>query len=158
MFCMSKIRRDILEDAIHNAFIKAFINIEKFDESKSSIRTWLCNIAKNVCIDEKRRKINKCEVLSGGFSDDYISAIRLEQINKELDEKEQNEFDERFKLVNSVLPNLNDRDNNIIKLKYFNGCRYKEIGIRLNKKESNVRKRGGRAIDKLRRMVLSTNG
>lgn len=47
----------------NEVFYKIWENIEKFDETKSSFKTWVCTIAKRKAIDKKRQLIRQGIIL-----------------------------------------------------------------------------------------------
>src|SRR5690606_6842283 len=55
--------REDAEDIVQEAFVKAFLSIQKF-EGKSAFYTWLYRIVYNMCIDFKRKVKRRGEVAS----------------------------------------------------------------------------------------------
>src|ERR671929_384113 len=46
--------RDAMDDALQEAYVKAFRSLPRFD-GRSSVRTWLYRVVYNACVDELRR-------------------------------------------------------------------------------------------------------
>lgn len=80
-FCLRVLRNyDDAEDAAQETFVKAFLNLEKFDEKKSSFRTWIFRIAYNTCIDESRRRRPKpLEEIVAAATDNDVPPIQGEK-------------------------------------------------------------------------------
>ena len=47
----------IAEDVLQESFVKIWKNIDKYDEDKSTIFTWMLNISRNTAIDATRKKV-----------------------------------------------------------------------------------------------------
>ena len=96
--CMSMTRdRDLAKDLVHDIFLKAFVNLGKFDH-RSKFGTWLYSITYNYCLDHLR-KAQRCRADDiddrtgdGGLLDDMheaallgLRAERLEHVLREID-------------------------------------------------------------------------
>ena len=60
---------DIAEELTEETFYKAVINISKF-KNNSKLSTWLCKIARNLWIDEIKRKPNMVIINKSGVADE----------------------------------------------------------------------------------------
>jgi RNA polymerase sigma factor (sigma-70 family) len=123
---------DTVEQICNDAFINVRDNLHKFNCTKSQIKTWIINIAKNLVTDyyraNKRRKEN-----TSGID---ITKINKAQYNK-LSYIEDNVQKEEIKsTVNNALDQLNDNQRKICELVFQKGMKYKEaaemLGISLN--------------------------
>lgn len=54
--------RDDAEDIAQDSFIKAYRNIQKYDNTKAKFSTWLYRIAANGAVDMLRRRKQECHV------------------------------------------------------------------------------------------------
>lgn len=45
----------IKEEVVQDSFVKIFLNISKFDSSKSSLKTWMTSITVNTCLNALRK-------------------------------------------------------------------------------------------------------
>jgi RNA polymerase sigma-70 factor (ECF subfamily) len=54
--------RDEAEDMAQEAFVKAYLGLEKYDAAKARFSTWLYKIATNLCLDHLRRQYRKLVV------------------------------------------------------------------------------------------------
>jgi len=123
-------KQDIAEDVLQETFIKVFKYIDKFDESRGTLFTWMLNICRNGAIDKIRygkesRKIQFDSLLVDIATDENPEVKRA---NAELWE---------------VLDKLNDEHSEILKLSYYYGYTHGEIseklGIPLGTVKSKIR-------------------
>lgn len=67
-----------IEEAVQQAFTKAYFSLDKFRGGESPLKSWLARIAVNVCYDEFRRRQRKNESLFAEMSDEeteYVETI-----------------------------------------------------------------------------------
>jgi len=73
------------EDAIQRAFLKIWNNIDQYDESKSTLFTWMAQITRNTAIDIKRLKSfeneNKSESLDPSVHKGETSQIDTDKMD-----------------------------------------------------------------------------
>jgi RNA polymerase sigma-70 factor (ECF subfamily) len=67
-------RADI-EEAVQQAFTKAYFSLDKFRGGESPLKSWLARIAVNVCYDEFRRRQRKNESLFAEMSDEEVEYV-----------------------------------------------------------------------------------
>lgn len=100
---------ELTKDLTQLTFMKALEKLDKYDEQKSSMITWLCKIAHNVVIDHKRLK----RTVSLNFNnDESCNSYSDYQSNKSNNPEEiTSEKETIFKIVNYLrsLPILNRR-------------------------------------------------
>lgn len=113
---------DISEELTEETFYKATINISKF-KNNSTLSTWLCKIAKNLWIDEIKRRNKLAEI-------DYKDVIITEDVFLEKEE--------RMQLFKSI-QKLDVLTRDVIYLKIKGDLNYKEIAEIMNTTETWVR-------------------
>lgn len=113
---------DISEDLTEETFYKATINISKF-KNNSKLSTWLCKIARNLWIDEIKRKNKLAEI-------DDKDVIVTEDVFLEKEE--------RMQLFKSI-QRLDVLTRDVIYLKIKGDLSYKEIAEIMNTTETWVR-------------------
>ena len=132
-----------IEDCAADVFIKFYNELSDYDPSISSIKTYLCVIARNHAIN-----IAKKRSLEGGISlDDTDSFHELADdlmIDSSLAEDEL-----RRELIRAV-EELGTPDSSIIFRKFYYGQSSKEIADAVGLSVSNVDTRTHRALNKLR--------
>ncbi|OGN04530.1 MAG: hypothetical protein A2831_00720 [Candidatus Yanofskybacteria bacterium RIFCSPHIGHO2_01_FULL_44_17] len=132
------------EDLAQDTFIKAY---NKFDTLKEpgKLKSWLFQIARNTVIDSFRRNKNKPFAMDSVILEnipeitavDYQDKVARMEVSKELE---------------SCIDLLVKEDRAIIKLLYYEGFSYKEIGELLHMNENTLKSRLHRA----RKILLET--
>lgn len=102
--------RDSAEDIVQMAFLKAYLNIEKFDETKN-FKTWLFKIAINLSKTFVAKPVS--ESIEEGL---LVADISTSSLNPRLEK---------------ALKEIGLANREILVMHYFNDYSYKEIGLRL---------------------------
>lgn len=113
---------DISEELTEETFYKAIINISKF-KNNSKLSTWLCKIARNLWIDEIKKRNKFAEI-------DDKDVIVTEDVFLEKEE--------RMQLFKSI-QKLDSLTRDVIYLKIKGDLSYKEIAEIMNTTETWVR-------------------
>lgn len=124
---------DISEELTQETFYKATININKF-KKESKLSTWLCKIARNLWIDELKRK-NRIR--------------KLEENDIIVTEKVFLEKAERMELYKSI-QKLDSLTKDVIYLRIRGDLSFKEIAEIMNTTENWVRVTFYRGKEKLK--------
>ncbi|MBQ1566886.1 MAG: sigma-70 family RNA polymerase sigma factor [Erysipelotrichaceae bacterium] len=122
------------EDLCEDVFTKVFKNLEKFDESKSALSTWIFNITKNTLIDFYRTRHDSYELLD----------------NYEYEEEKNAVSETELADLANALNKLNDEERDIIVLKYYEGYSLKEIGEKMSLTYGVVKLRHNSALEKMK--------
>lgn len=125
------------EDLCEDVFTKVISKIDSFDESKSSLSTWIYNIAKNTLIDYYRTKHDQYELIDNYeyIEDDKpVSSTELVDLTNALDKLSQEEKD-------------------IIVLRYYEGYSLKEIAQKMSLSYGVVKLRHNDALNKMKEML-----
>ena len=140
-----------LEDCVADVFSKFYTELADYDPAKSSIKSYLCVIARNHAINVAKKRS-----LEGGISlDDEQSLLQVADdvmIDSELADEEL-----RREVIRAV-EDLGEPDSNIIFRKYYYGESSKEIAVALKLTVSNVDTRTHRALNKLRNLFGGHEG
>lgn len=120
------------EDTVQTVFLKAYLNISKFEE-KSSISTWLYRIGVNVCTDViRKRKKEQITSLYATNSEEEEFSLEIpdekENVEKTVLEHERKEA--LYRAIQTLKPN----QKRFIILRDIEGLSYDEIAeiLRLN--------------------------
>ena len=134
-----------LEDCVADVFSKFYTELADYDPAMSSIKSYLCVIARNYAINVAKKRS-----LEGGISlDDGQSLLQVADdvaIDSELADEEL-----RREVIKAV-EDLGEPDSSIIFRKYYYGESSKEIAKATGLSVSNVDTRTHRALNKLREM------
>ncbi len=134
--------KDCCEDLIHDTFVRAFQAYDRF-EQRASVKTWLFSIARNLVIDEIRRRKRRRLFMRVVEEHERPSTINIEQ-----------QVENRETIVELIkqIGNLKPDYRTVIILKKIDECSTREIAEILDCSESKVRKMLSRALQELRRM------
>ena len=134
-----------IEDCVADVFSKFYIQLFKYDPEISSIKSYLCVIARNHAINiaKKRNYIKSISI------EDGESPLRITEdliIDSDLAE------DELRRDVIKAIEYLGDPDTSIIFRKFYYGESSKDIAKAIGMTVANVDIRTHRALNKLRKM------
>lgn len=126
------------EDAAQEAFLRAYMNLSRYDSARS-FKTWVLSIASNHCIDRLRRR--------------RLSFLSLEEphpltLSLSSDEPEPEAatlIDERSQAVQALINDLSAEYRAAVVLRYWYDYSYIEIADILDTTESAVKSRLFRA-------------
>lgn len=135
-FLSTRTSREVAEELSNDVFMKVYKNLDKYDESKSKVSTWVMNIAKNTLIDHYRKvKLNSVAMTDLAdadgkeFFEPSIGGTPLTDMMK-------NEYYIALKDVILELPKTYRRMANL----YFNcNMSYVEIANRMKVPEGTVK-------------------
>jgi len=132
---------DLAKDGLQEVTIKLWNQLDYFSKVENK-EAYCMRIIKNWCFDELKRKANNHLRL---VHNDYN-----QELNQALDE---NTFvTERFKVVQSLLEKLPDKQRIIIELKDFKGFDFEEIAELLEMEQGSVRVNLSRARKRLKQL------
>ncbi|MBI2338449.1 RNA polymerase sigma factor [Candidatus Daviesbacteria bacterium] len=136
--------RELAEDLTQMVFIKTWVSLHSYDETKGTLQSYLFAIARNLAIDYKRRK----------------REISLENIaepasNHEADEEILRE--EQRDLVAELFKYLDYEEKQLIIFRYFEELKFIEIADILKQKEGAIRVKLHRILKKLREKIKGGN-
>ena len=136
-FCVSS---DI-EDCVADVFSDFYSSLERYDPKKSSIKSYLCVLARHRAIDVFRRREKQRGDI---WADDDACLIQL--ADESIDEAGL-----RREVLDAV-KSLGEPDTSIIVKKYYLGESSKQIATALKLTVTTVDTRAHRALSKLRKM------
>jgi len=108
--------KDIAEDIVQRALLKAVLNKDKYEE-QGSLVFWLFRIAKNLLMDQRRIE-NRVKIVS---IDKYPNYDIKEHVEEDVI------VDSNLYILKKLITKLTDDQKEIIKLYYFDNLSFKEI-------------------------------
>lgn len=151
-FVAHLVGKENASDILQEVFIKVWKNIRKFDEKKSSFKTWIFMIAKNTSFDFLRKK----KIIS--FSDletkegfgDFSETVKDENLlpNELLEKIQDAEY------LNELLEKLPAHYKAVLIFHYQEEMTFDEISKILDKPLNTVKSYHRRAILELRKMIV----
>lgn len=138
------------DDAAQEAFIKALSNLNKF-RGDSSLKTWLYQITKNICLNMKRKK-KWLTFFTKDEEEDYKNMPAL-TANPE-QQFENKEFEKNFMKILSKLP---EKQRETFALRYFDELPYEEISKILGTSIGGLKANYYQAVKKLAQYIENPN-
>lgn len=136
--CMGMTRnKDISQDLVHDIFLKAFVNLPKFDH-RSKFGTWLYSITYNYCLDHLRKNQRQ---RTSDLEDDLLEDGADERYEAEL-------LSLRSDRLAPVLEALEPGDRAILLMKYQDELSVRDMMDVLGLTESAVKMRSMRARER----------
>lgn len=137
-FFSFKVNPEAAEDLTQQVFIKVLRNIHSFNQ-ESSLFTWIFKIAQNTLKNEYRRISRTLKSTSDltGYESHLISLDFTKHVEIQFD-------------ISSALKKLSALDNQIIMLRFFVDCTFGEISEITGMRESAVKNRLYRSLEKLK--------
>jgi RNA polymerase sigma-70 factor (ECF subfamily) len=134
---------ELTADITSQVFLKALINIKKYEYKGVPFSAWLFRIAFNeVNMYFRKHKADRVVSL------DQNGMIQIAQ------ETELNENAEIIQVMMSALKNLPADDIHLIELRYFEKLSFAEVGIILGITDNNAKVKVYRIIDKLKKIMM----
>lgn len=131
----------ICEDIVSDIFLKVLEHSGEFDPQKADFSTWIHAIARHTVIDYCRR--NKP---SAGDVDDYIDTLNC---SMDFEEAYRVYCEEKNGEIEAFISILNEMEQNVIHMRYFQGYSGKETAQRLGINPSTERTLHERALKKM---------
>ena len=136
-YVLSRVRPpEEAEDVCAAVFEKALRGLDTYDESKSSLSTWLYRIAHNAVVDHLRTRRPAEELDEGLAAAGSIDDALLR--------------DESLTALAAALEQLNDVEHDVLILRYYEGCTLKEVSERMGIPYRTVIRREQEAISRLK--------
>ncbi|MBQ0059539.1 MAG: RNA polymerase sigma factor, partial [Lachnospiraceae bacterium] len=104
----------LAEELASDVFLKVFEKLDKFDDTKASVSTWIFTITRNTLIDYFRTRRVHSEI--------------PEDISTESDIEENYCKNEMLETLADALESLPERERDLIILHYYSGQTLKEVG------------------------------
>lgn len=135
--------RDIVQDSL----IK-YIKFRKAGNEVKNPKSWIMMVIRNGSIDFKRKQQNKNKLAKQSIESDAELAVTAKEV---LPPDKKMERAENIELGAKLLNQLNEKEQNLIKMKVYQGCSYKEIAQAHKMSVSNVGVTIHNAMKKMRR-------
>lgn len=127
------------EDIVSDVFVKVFNGLANYDESKSSLSTWIYTITRNTLADHFRTSKYFCEIPEELCSKDDVEGVLLNE--------------EMLDCLANALLQLEKRERDIIILHYYSGKTLKEIAEMINVSYSYIKLLHANALKVLREIM-----
>ncbi len=136
--------KETAADVLQEVFTTVWQQIDKYDENKGRLFTWLVRLTRNAAINKLRSKVYKSQAKNENL-DNYVTSI--EENNPALDTVN------RIGLRKQV-HQLREDYKNVIELSFYNGFTQEEIAKALNIPIGTVKTRLRNALLELRKQFV----
>lgn len=140
---------DVSRDITSETFLKAYLNLPKFEWKGIPILNWLYRIASNEIKLFFRTKQYQARLVQNIYMDNLVQNQALISMERQKAQEEM-ERHQKFLKVQKVVQQLPEKYQEIISLKYFEQLTIKEIAVILKKKEGTVKSLLSRGLKRLR--------
>jgi len=144
---------DLAEDLVQETFIRVYNNRKSW-QPRSKFTSWLYRIARNLCIDEKRRYWNRKVHFDSQFGNpnnpsSFLDGI--EDVKSNAREQFARKIDEDT--IKAAINQLSEEQRDVIILNKYQGLSYIEIAEILGASPESIKQRAYRAHLKLRQIL-----
>ena len=138
------------EDLAQETFIKAYKKLDTLKE-EGKAKSWLYSIARNVAVDFFRKNKNRPVILDATILENYSRATAVDFRHEVL-------TNELARELKGSVTQMHSDDRLVIRLLYYEGFSYKEIGHMLNINENTLKSRLFRARKALYELIQANGG
>lgn len=135
-YVRSKVSPSEAEDVTANVFVKVYANLERFDEQRASLSTWIYTITHNTVIDHWKRQ-KKAPL----FLEEHLEYLAEEAAD----------MDGSLEALSEALEKLTSVQRDVVILHYYFGLQHTEIAQKLRLTSANTRKICSLALAALRK-------
>lgn len=137
-----RVNNEEADDIVETVFIKAWVNLPKYEKRDVSFGAWLFRIAHNAVIDH-RRKHRSILPIDPQIEDNSAKAAPKQQTQKSM----------MAEKLRAEIKNLKEPYRQVVTLKFLTGLSNSEIAEILGEREGNVRVIQFRALKELKRLL-----
>jgi RNA polymerase sigma factor (sigma-70 family) len=136
------IHEETAEDLLQETFIKIWNSIEKYDESKGRLFTWMSRLAKNLAIDQLRRKSH----INSNKHVDIQDKVTI------IDQRLSYKINTDLIGIKTLTKGMSPMQRTLLNMVYFEGYTHSEIAEELKLPLGTVKSKIRFALLELRRM------
>jgi RNA polymerase sigma-70 factor (ECF subfamily) len=146
--------REAAEELVQETFLRAWRQIATYQPSLGRVSNWLLGIARNLAIDELRRRSARPQVVPNDENDEQITQIPGA---REEDPAELVQASAQSAQIRQALAALPPAQREVMELAYYSGLTQSEIAARLGDPLGTVKTRMRLATQKLRDLLREMN-
>ncbi|MDO3408573.1 sigma-70 family RNA polymerase sigma factor [Saccharibacillus sp. CPCC 101409] len=135
------------EEAVQELFLRIWNNAERYDSSHGKLSTWMFALTRNISIDLIRRRSARAAAVP--VEDEHLNAVVDEASDTELAVERTLEGEN----IRAALNELNDEQQQVIDLIYYQGLTQQEVSTRCEIPLGTVKSRVRLALKQLQRRL-----
>lgn len=139
-------QREIAEELVQETFVRVWQRAKTFDQARGNVAPWLFGIARNLSIDELRRRRVRPQPVYDDPDNPWLSELPDETVSVEGDVW----LREQRTLIRAALRELSADQREALELAYFSGLTQREIAERLGNPLGTIKTRMRLGLLKLR--------
>lgn len=141
--------REAAEELVQEVFLRAWRQAQTYQPSLGRLSTWLLGIARNLAVDELRRRGSRPQRTDGDVEEqlEHIASTSTDEPAEQL------AISTRREEVLRALDELPPPQREVMELAYYGGLTQSEIAERLNQPLGTVKTRMRLATQKLRELL-----
>lgn len=144
---------ELAQDITSDVFVKLLENKEILkNRDKSGVAAWLYTVARNMVVDQYRKKSNNVEKV--GIEDDVFDLIASESGDHLQDLIK----DEKYQVITAAMQGLDPLEQEVITLRFNDELKFSEIAAIVEKEEGAVKMILYRALEKIKTKVADRGG
>jgi len=137
------------DDVVQETFLRAYTKLGDF-QWQASLRTWLCRIASNYCMDLLAKRKQEATI---AVSDEGFDAVVLDHFNALPDPERLAMSREAGRTVETAMADLTAKERAVFVMRHMHGCSIRDIGESLKLTDGSVKQHIFRAVRKVRAAV-----
>ena len=131
-----------VKECVNDVFTEVYLHRAEFSPEKGSLASWIGTIARNRAISQYRKQRKDPPLPKDGAETEPFGPDGTANLEQAMD-------------VEQAISQLNDTDQQIIRMKYYGGMSISEIAETLHIPYETVKKRHTRSIKQLRKLLLT---
>lgn len=120
----------VAEEVLQRAFLKIWKNFDQYDETKSTLFTWMARITRNSAIDQRRLKSHE-------------HALKTESIDLHVDDRKEEAVSSAKIDVDRLLSDMDEDQRNVLRTVYLEGYSHSQaaefLGMPLGSVKTKLR-------------------
>lgn len=142
------------EELTNDVFMRVYKHLDNYDENKSSVKTWVMNIAKNIVIDHYRRVKKETISLDSSIRNDEDSKITImDRMSANSNPHKEFVSNEVYNIIQDEMSSLDGKYYDVANLFFNEGMSYEEISAELKIPMGTVKGQISRSRKKLQKSL-----
>ena len=136
--------KDAAFDITQQVFLKAMINLSKYEFKGVPFSAWLYRMA-----------INDLNQIFRNNKTQRAINVDIDSVEEMIEEMQEENKEEKHQLIVNALTELDDEEVQLIEMRFFEKRAFKEVGEILNITENNAKVKLYRVLDKLKKTITA---
>lgn len=131
-------------DITSQVFLKAMLNLPKYENRGLPFNAWLFRIAKNELTDMfRKRRVER------------VINVETDALKEVMEEMKEDSYEIYYGKLTGVMKTLKDEDLDLVEMRFFEKRSFKEIGDILGITENNAKVKLYRLLEKMKSLITN---